>query len=475
MSDSKAFRSGIGYTVGNILIKGINFLTLPIFSRLLSKEEFGVYNVFVSYDSILFVLIGLALHASIRSANLEFRGKIDRYTSSVSLIYVGNALLFLGVVALFYRQLSSLLALPPVAVVLLILGSFANGLIMLYNTRVSLDYAYKKYLLVSACSSVSNIGVSVLLILTLFRDQRALGRMIGTVIPVFIISILILISFFRKARPRPNREFWRFGIRYSLPIVPHGISQVLLNQFGRIMIRNMEGDGPAGIYSLAGNIKLILTIITDSIATAWTTWFYGRMDEGDTKGIQKRAVQLMGLFFILTVGLMALAPELVYILGGKAYDLAKFVAIPMVLDAFILFLYNVIVPAEYYSKKTSFIMAGTMVAAVISIALNYIFIQKYGFLSVGYTTLFAYVCYLVLHVVISYKVVKFFVLPPVWILGICAALAGLAAFDLWMIDRLLLRWGMCALVVIPAALLLLRSFGGASALFNRKNGKENDL
>ena len=127
MSDSKAFRSGIGYTVGNILIKGINFLTLPIFSRLLSKEEFGVYNVFVSYDSILFVLIGLALHASIRSANLEFRGKVDRYTSSISLIYIGNALLFLGIVALFYRQLSSLLALPPVAVVLLILGLFTFG------------------------------------------------------------------------------------------------------------------------------------------------------------------------------------------------------------------------------------------------------------------------------------------------------------------------------------------------------------
>ena len=460
MSDSKALRSGIGYTIGNILIKGINFLTLPIFSRLLSQEEFGVYNVFVSYDTILFVIMGMALHSSIQSANLEFRGQINRYASSISLIYLGNLILFLIVTALFHRQLSQLLDLPPVAILLLVLGSFSSALITLYNSRISLDYAYKKYLLVSACSSISNVGFSLLLILTAFRDQRALGRMVGSIVPLFVIAIIILLSFFRKEKPRPSKTYWRFGVKYSLPIIPHGISQVLLNQFGRIMIRNMEGDGPAGIYSLAGNIKLVLTIITDSIATAWNTWFYSHMDKGDKKAIQQRSVQLMGLFFILTVGLMALSPELVFILGGKGYDQAKFVAIPMILDAFILFLYNIIVPSEYYSKKTTFIMVGTMVAAGINIALNYIFIQRFGFLAVGYTTLFAYVCYLVLHIIISRKLVKFFVLPLRWIAVVCLALAGLAACNLLLINSLLLRWGLCAVVVIPVALVLLRNFAG---------------
>jgi O-antigen/teichoic acid export membrane protein len=375
-------------------------------------------------------------------------------------VYIGNALLFLAIGALFYRQLSGLLDLPPVAVFLLVLGSFSSAVITLYNTRISLDYAYKKYLLVSACSSISNVGFSLLLILTAFRDQRALGRMVGSIVPLFVIAIIILLSFFRKEKPRPSKTYWRFGVKYSLPIIPHGISQVLLNQFGRIMIRNMEGDGPAGIYSLAGNIKLVLTIITDSIATAWNTWFYSHMDKGDKKAIQQRSVQLMGLFFILTVGLMALSPELVFILGGKGYDQAKFVAIPMILDAFILFLYNIIVPSEYYSKKTTFIMVGTMVAAGINIALNYIFIQRFGFLAVGYTTLFAYVCYLVLHIIISRKLVKFFVLPLRWIAVVCLALAGLAACNLLLINSLLLRWGLCAVVVIPVALVLLRNFAG---------------
>ena len=48
MSDNNtAMKAGLGYTIGNVLVKGINFLTLPLFSRLLTTEEFGVCNVFL--------------------------------------------------------------------------------------------------------------------------------------------------------------------------------------------------------------------------------------------------------------------------------------------------------------------------------------------------------------------------------------------------------------------------------------------
>lgn len=62
-----------------------------------------------------------------------------------------------------------------------------------------------------------------------------------------------------------------------MPIIPHGISQVLLAQFDRIMINKMIGKSEAGIYGLVGNIKLILAIISDSISEVWMTWFYEKM------------------------------------------------------------------------------------------------------------------------------------------------------------------------------------------------------
>ena len=54
-----------------------------------------------------------------------------------------------------------------------------------------------------------------------------------------------------------------------------------------------------GIYSLAGNVQLVLTVLTDSIATVWSTWFYQKMDANDTKDIQHRAFQLCRMFAAL--------------------------------------------------------------------------------------------------------------------------------------------------------------------------------
>ena len=452
-----ALTAGIGYTVGNILIKGINILTLPLFSRLMTQEEFGVFNVFMSYDAILFVVVGLALHTSIRSANLHFRDQIDSYTSSVTLIYLLMAALFALMVLLFGETIAQLLGFGEKILYLLILFSTGSDLLTLYNTRISLDYSYKKYLVVALCNSLGNVAVSLTLILTVFRTDRDFGRMLGATAVITLIALCLLASLYRKARPRFNAAYWRFGLKFSLPIVPHGVSQVLLAQFDRIMIRNIVSDAAAGIYSLAANIKLILTVITTSISAAWSTWFYEQMDRGDRDGIRRRATQLCCLFTILTVGLLAISPELIWILGGSDYALAKYVAIPMILDGFVLFLYDVIVTGEYYTKKTIYIMLGTMAAAVLNIVLNYIFILKYGFIAAAYTTLVSYVCYLLLHAWISRRLVGFSIVPKRWLLIYSTITVIMAAASLLLLHNLVLRWAICAAIVIPMAALLLRS------------------
>ncbi len=472
-SKNNALTAGLGYTVGNILIRCISILTLPIFSRVMTTEEFGIFNVFLSYDAVLFVIVGFALHSSVRSANLEFKGQINEYTSSVSLIYLLCAAILSVFVLIFGNSIGEVLGFNTTLLYLLIIHSFSSALLNLYNTKISLNYSYKKYLVVALINSVGNIGFSLLLILTVFRNQKAVGRIVGSTAVLAGLAIAVLIVFFKSARPKFNKEYWRFGLKYSLPIVPHGISQVLLAQFDRVMISKMVSDSAAGIYSLAGNLKIIMTVITNSISAAWNTWFYEMMDKGDKVSIQKRAVQLGAFFTVISVGLMAISPEMIFILGGKEYDLAKYVAIPMILDALVLFFYDLVVSGEYYSKKTVNIMLATMGAAVLNVVLNYIFISKYGFIAAAYTTLVAYTVYLILHIIISRKMVKFFILPLRWMLIFGSIAIGMAAVNLLLINNLILRWLLCAAVVIPILLLLIKDMGGVKALYNSILKKEN--
>lgn len=443
----KAIKAGIGYTIGNILIRGVSFLLLPIFSRLMDTDQFGIYNAFLSYDSILYVITGMALHSSVKSAHYTFKGKIDEYVSSVSLIYIINFTIFNIIAIVFGKKLSALLDLPILAIYMLLVYSSGTALLTLYNNRISLDYSYKKYLTISFINTIGNIGLSLLLILTVFNSQRSLGRIVGTSTVIGIIAIYILAYFYKKAKPKYKKDYWKFGIIYSLPIIPHGISQVLLSQFDRIMIRSMVSDSATGIYSLAANLKIILNVISESISTAWSTWFFEEIDKGNTKSIQKRAVQMVCLFGVLVIGLMAISPELILFLGGKEYINGKYVAIPMLIDCFILFMYNIIVPSEYYTKKTKYIMIGTMLSATINVITNYIFILKYGYYAAAYTTLFSYICYVLLHMVISKKLVGFHVLPPAKILPVTISIILCATSDLLLIDVIIIRLCINAIII----------------------------
>ena len=162
LKQSKVFKAGIGYTIGNVMVKGINFLAIPIFSRLLTTEEMGLYTVFAAYEAVLFVFIGMALHSSIRSAKYEFEGKIDDFTSSIMGIYWINLIVALFISIVFNKILTKLLDLDLVTLVMLVIYSFGIAVVTLYNARISLDYEYKKYIKVSLASTIRNVGLSLI-------------------------------------------------------------------------------------------------------------------------------------------------------------------------------------------------------------------------------------------------------------------------------------------------------------------------
>ena len=93
-------KAGLGYIIGNYFIRGIGFLTLPIFSRLMLPEEFGIYNTFISYGTILFAFIGVAFHTSYKNAFNKYDSEFNNYVSNTLLLCLINTVLFM-VLAIF--------------------------------------------------------------------------------------------------------------------------------------------------------------------------------------------------------------------------------------------------------------------------------------------------------------------------------------------------------------------------------------
>ena len=413
MSNSKAVKASIGYTIGNYLLKGLSFLTIPIFTRLLSTEDYGIVNTFTACESIMFVIIGFAIHSSFKNARYRYKLTSEGAEAGTDYrTYVSNAFLLIWIsgvtwmafTIIFRNPVSQVLKLDSRLVMLLIANSMCNAILIAYNSDVSINYEFKKYLIIAVFHSVGNILVSLALILFVWPKFRYVGRIVGTVVPMVAIGVYLTINQLKKNKPSNFISMMKWGLKYSLPIVPHGISQIILSSFDRIMITNMISNSATGLYSFAYNIFTILQVTSASIDTVWNPWFYEKRKENDFDAIREGSTMYVVFLLSFASFIMLISPELVYILGGSKYSDSLVCVIPVVCSGFFTFLYNIPAMVEYYHEQTKSIALATMCAAGVNIVANYIFIRRYGYVAAAYTTLATYFLYFLFHYFMARRV-----------------------------------------------------------------------
>lgn len=456
---SKVVKAGVGYTIGNYMLKGLSFLTIPVFSRLLPPSEYGIFNSYLAYQTIVFLFIGLALHTSLKNAKYKYTQDFAKYNSNCILVVCMNLILWIVVCNLIYPLYGNAVGFSRVVINLLLLDSFGTALIQFFNVYVGLDYRYTAFLKISAFNAIANLSLSVLLILTVFKNDRATGRILGNAVPVAVIAVILVTYFWRIAPPKYRRDYTRFAVSYSIPLIPHGISQVILSQFDRIMIKSLIGNSQAGIYSFAYNIFSIINVTIASLENVWGPWFYERMEKQDYQSIRKYGTKYAFGMLLFSLMVMLGTPELVKILGAREYLDAMYSAIPIVAGGYFMFLYTLPSYVEYYHARTKYIALGTGLAAGINILLNYIFIRKIGYLAAAYTTLVTYLLYFLFHYIIAYRIQKGSLFDTgKLVLFIIMTLAG-GALSLWLIDTAVIRW--LLLIVLGAVMVwwLDREFG----------------
>ena len=79
MSKNKLLSSSLAYTIGNLLIQGLSFITLPIYTRVMTQEDYGNYNLYTSWVSIFTIFIGLQISGSFSIAKIKYEQDPNKY------------------------------------------------------------------------------------------------------------------------------------------------------------------------------------------------------------------------------------------------------------------------------------------------------------------------------------------------------------------------------------------------------------
>lgn len=367
----------------------------------MSTYNYGKFSIYLSYESIIFVIMGYAVHASIKNAKYDFKTQYEDYLSNCIYLICCSFFIWILFVNIFSNTFEKYLDMDIIVLNCLMIHSFCTAIITFYSEKVALDYEYKKYLILSLLSTLINVTLSIFFIIFIYKTNSYLGRVLGSVISYVVIVVYILYYFLKNNHCRLNISFWKYALKISLPIIPHGLSQIVLSSFDRIMISNISGASQAGIYSMTYTVGSIIQVLFAAAERVWTPWFFEKMATGNSNEIKKKANILLFFISAITSGVIVISPEIIMLLAPESYWEGKNIVGIILLGIYFSIIYMLPSNVEYYYKKTNYIAVGTTCAAIINIILNAIFIPRYGYMAATYTTLFTYILYFVFHMCIA--------------------------------------------------------------------------
>lgn len=402
---SAPVKASIWFIICSVLQKGIAFLAVPIFTRMMSTEQYGLYNTYVSWYSIIIVFTSLNLYyGGFNNAMIKYKKQQDQYISSIQgLIAVLTGFVFI-IYLLFRDFFNSVIGIPTQLVLLLFLELLFTPALQLWTVRNRFDFKYKAVVAVTIVKTIMNLLFGIIFVL--LSSQKGVARIISTVLVEMIICGMVSIYQFYKGKFFFNKEFWKFSLFFNLPLLPHYLSGMILNQGDRVMIRNITGLSAVAFYSVANNLGQIIDMFVSAICTSFTPWIYKELEEHRTTSIAERINLLLVLIATLITGLMLMAPEVLHILATAEYAEAILVIPPIISSVFFTLIYNILASIEFYFAERKYAAIGSLTAAIANVGLNYIFINLYGYFAAGYTTLFCYIIFGLSHLIFCEWTVK---------------------------------------------------------------------
>lgn len=388
--------------ISMFLTSGINYLTTPIFTRLISLSEYGLISKYNSLYLIISVIATLTLsRPGILNVGLhDHKNSRWSYLSCMlGLITVSTFLISIVVVFLGDR-LSEVLQIPFSLIVLMLLACFLQPATTFWIYKQRYEYKWKAVCTVTIGTAVLAQVFSILAVLW-FRGYENVNlgvvRLYSSNVITLFVAMIIFIRICSLGQKFIDFGLWKATLLFALPLIPHYLGFSLLNGMDKIMIGNMVGDDKVGIYSLSAIISTVGLLVWQALGVSIIPFIYKYLDLGDYYVIRSRVKPILEFVAICCIAISFLAPEIIVVFGTKEYMEGVYIIPAVTAGTFVHILYDLFSSYAFLKKKSVYIMIATVLAAITNVILNYICIRHFGYLAAGYTTFISYVVLAFFH------------------------------------------------------------------------------
>lgn len=278
------------------------------------------------------------------------KDSFDDYVKNTIYLDFFNSLLLMVVMNAIHYFDPVFLNLSGLEINMLVLSGFCSALISIYSVKLVMDYKSKDFILISFITVICGIGLSLLLIFTVFSGNHYYGRLLGSVGGLLIGAIYIVIKCFKNSFPPIKLSDWKYGLAISLPIVPHGLSQIALSASDRIMINYMHNAAQAGVYSFTYTISIIPQVLFSSVSNVWEPWFFENMNNGFHDKVKIISTKFCLLISVVFAMIACVVPEIIKVMATSEYYGAIDISIIVLIGLYFATLYYIPCEIEYYFR-----------------------------------------------------------------------------------------------------------------------------
>ena len=385
-------KASIWYTVSAVVARGIGALSTPIFTRLLTPEEYGLYPLYNTWLAVAAVILTLELTGGgIYRGLQKFENNKDDFLSSAFGLFLCVFITFCALYFALVKIINPITGLSTFITSLMLIEIFANTVISFYSARARYEYRYKSATILNLIGALGAPLIAIALIfLTNFRSE---ARIIGSSLVLSVIGIFALYKILTSSHSLYKKEVWGFLLKFNLPLLPHYLAMSLILRISDIVIGRSFGTDALGKYSVATSLGMALTVVTGGVLSALSPWLLRKIRAGEENEIRDLLFLVTKGLCVLSLLVLAAAPELLSVLTPPAFHSVLVAVFPLALSVIPIFLSNALTSAQMYFEKSYITAPPSLVSAAVSITLAVFLLPKVDY---RFAAVFVLISYLIL-------------------------------------------------------------------------------
>lgn len=386
-------KNSVIYTISDFLGKIISFFLIPIYTQILTPQDYGIIDLFAMISSIALMMFTFQINQGMARYYHELSRKfLIKVYASTTLLFTLVSFIFFCTIALVFKDsinnyfFSNELTNETMYVIIALV--FVKGLFYITSSHLKWKLEPIKQSICNMANTLLGIAFSFFFIV--IEKEGVFGFFKGQLIGVLIGFVISILFSIKDYGPYFSIKILKKLLIFGSPLILSAASIFIITYTDRAMINHYLGLDSIGIYGIGMRISSILSFFVVGLNAALSPLIYNHYKKGELPSELSYVFKIFNVVLIIGITILSVfSKEILILLTTPDYYSAK-ILIPIFSLTILVQSWSNFSPGLSIAMKTRLITIISIVAGIVNLILNFILLPSFGLIGAAIATLISY-------------------------------------------------------------------------------------